>query len=133
MSAASRAEMDDDESRPVATLGLSPAFDSSDATMRLAAMTGDEDDAEKTFKIVRPTMDAINQAAPKPEPRPKLPPKPPQPKPPQPKPQAQRQSVAPPPDKTDDAETTKLGSWLLIALAVLVLAGLYELIEVLFF
>ncbi len=134
VSSASRAGMDADESRPVATLGLSPAFDSFGATMRLASMTNDEKEVEelsKTFKIARPDMDAINQAAPRPEP-----PKSAQPAPPQPKPQAvPRQPVVPPlsPDNTDDVETAKLGSWLLIVLAVLVLAGLYELIEVLFF
>jgi serine/threonine-protein kinase len=57
----------EDESKPVATLGLSSAFDSSAATMRLAALTGTAEDVEefsKTFKMPIPSMDDINRAAP---------------------------------------------------------------------
>ncbi len=60
-----RGEAEDEETKPVATMGLSTVFDSSAATMRLAAMTGSPEDAEefaKTLKISRPTMDAISQA-----------------------------------------------------------------------
>ena len=56
-----------EESRPVATMGLSSVFDSSAATMRLAAMTSSPEEVEefaRTLKVARPTMDAINQAAP---------------------------------------------------------------------
>lgn len=60
-------ETDADEPKHVATLGLSPSFDSYGATMRLAALTNDEELVEelsKTFKMERPTMNAIDQAAP---------------------------------------------------------------------
>lgn len=56
-------------SSTVPTLGLSTAFDSFDATMRLAAMTAAKEDIEelsKTFKMARPSMEDINRAAPKP-------------------------------------------------------------------
>lgn len=56
-----------EESKPVPTLGLSTAFDSFGATMRLAAMTATQEDVEelsKTFKMARPSMDDINRAAP---------------------------------------------------------------------
>jgi serine/threonine-protein kinase len=46
-------------------LGLSPAFDSFSATMRLAAMTTsseDIDELSKTFKMVRPSMEEIQTA-----------------------------------------------------------------------
>ncbi len=65
--AVGREEADADESRPVATMGLSAAFDSFSATMRLAALTGsNEENAEisRTLKMLRPSMEVINQAAP---------------------------------------------------------------------
>ena len=52
---------------PLPTRGLSTAFDSFGATMRLAAMTASSDEVEefsKTFKMVRPRADEINRAAP---------------------------------------------------------------------
>jgi serine/threonine-protein kinase len=58
---------DVEESRPVVTLGLSTAFDSSGATMKLAALTAtaeDVDELSKTFKMARPSIEQINQAAP---------------------------------------------------------------------
>ena len=61
-----RGEAEAEESKPVATMGLSTVFDSSAATMRLAAMTGSPEEVEelaKTLKVARPAMDAINQAA----------------------------------------------------------------------
>ena len=134
ISAASRAEMDAEESKPVATLGLSTAFDSFNATMKLAALTNDEKEVEefsKTLKMARPSMDAINQSAapakptPKPQPKPKLQSGP-----------AQRQSAVPPRPPASgfsDKKAAKLGGWVLVILAILVLAGLFELIEVLFF
>lgn len=54
-----------DESKPVPTLGLSSAFDSCDATLRLAAMTASSEEVEelsKTFKMARPSMEEINRA-----------------------------------------------------------------------
>ena len=64
---AGQAGTDADESRPVATMGLSAAFDSFGATLRLAAMTSSSEEVEAlstTLKIVRPSMAAISQAAP---------------------------------------------------------------------
>lgn len=55
----------EDESKPVATLGLSSAFDSAAATMRLAALTGSSEDVaelSRTFKMPIPSMDEINRA-----------------------------------------------------------------------
>lgn len=54
----------EDESKPVATFGLSQAFDSSAATMRLAALTGTSDDVEefsRTFKMPVPTDEELNK------------------------------------------------------------------------
>ena len=62
-----REEADADESRPVATMGLSAAFDSFSATMKLAALTNSSEEIEelsRTLKMARPNMAAINQAAP---------------------------------------------------------------------
>ena len=57
----------DEETDTVLTMRLSPSFDSVGATMRLAAMTASQEDVEelsKTFKMVRPTPEEINSAAP---------------------------------------------------------------------
>jgi serine/threonine protein kinase len=136
VASSSRAEMDAEESKPVATLGLSTAFDSFNATMKLAALTNDEKEVEefsKTLKMVRPGMDAINQAAAAPAtPKPKSQPKPAA----QPRPAVHHQSAVPPGStagKSADNRAAKLGGWVLVILAVLVLAGLFELIEVIFF
>ena len=62
-----REKSDADESRPIATLGLSPVFDSSAATLRLAAMTSSAEEIEylsKTLRIIRPSMESIAQAVP---------------------------------------------------------------------
>jgi serine/threonine protein kinase len=50
---------EDEEGVPVATLGLSGAFDSMAATLRLAAMTNDEAEVEelsRTLRMLRPDM-----------------------------------------------------------------------------
>ncbi len=63
---AQRAGLDTDESKAVATMGLSTVFDSTSATLRLAAMTGSLEEVEdlaKTLQIPRPNLDAINKAA----------------------------------------------------------------------
>jgi serine/threonine-protein kinase len=115
--AAGRTEMEAEESRPVPTLGLSKAFDSFGATMRLAALTNDEQEVEelsKTFRIPRPSMESINQAASAAKPLPPV----------------KRQAAALP---ARGAATAKWGNWLLLAIVVLVLAGLFELIELIFF
>jgi serine/threonine protein kinase len=55
----------EDESKPVAA-GLSSAFDSAAATMRLAALTGSSADVEelsKTFKMPIPSMEELNRSA----------------------------------------------------------------------
>ena len=57
----------DDESDTVATMRLSPSFDSVGATMRLAAMTASKevvDELSRTFKMARPSAEEINSAAP---------------------------------------------------------------------
>ncbi|MDO8293219.1 MAG: serine/threonine protein kinase, partial [Gallionella sp.] len=60
-----RRHMDEEEAKPA--VALSQAFDSAAATMRLAALTGtseDVDELAKTLKIVRPSAEAIFNAAP---------------------------------------------------------------------
>ncbi len=60
-----KAAADEDEPKPVA-MGLSSSFDSSGATMRLAAMTGSREEVEefsKTVKLSLPLADAPKQAA----------------------------------------------------------------------
>ncbi|MEI7842848.1 MAG: serine/threonine-protein kinase [Gallionellaceae bacterium] len=57
----------DENGDPLAlpTIGLSPAFDSASATMRLAALTASGevvDELSKTFKMARPTLDEIKKA-----------------------------------------------------------------------
>ena len=55
-----------EEIKPVSPLGLSLSFDSSEATMRLAALTASREDVEelsKTFKMARPSIDEINRSA----------------------------------------------------------------------
>jgi eukaryotic-like serine/threonine-protein kinase len=57
----------DEESDMVKTMRLSPSFDSVGATMRLAAMTASPEDVEelsRTFKMLRPSIEEINRAAP---------------------------------------------------------------------
>lgn len=60
-------EASDEEAKPATTGGLSQAFDSTAATMRLAALTTtseDVDELAKTLKIQRPSAEAIKRAAP---------------------------------------------------------------------
>ena len=67
MSGGKHVDTNEDESKPVATLGLSSAFDSAAATLRLAALTGTAAEVEefsKTFKLPIPSMEEINKAAP---------------------------------------------------------------------
>lgn len=106
-------------SSTVPTLGLSTAFDSFDATMRLAAMTATPADVEelsKTFKMARPSMEDINRAAPKPQS--------PQPSAPSP---VDSKSIPPHkslPDTAQAAPSKGGGNGLLIAIVVLVIIGL---------
>lgn len=57
---------DDAGVKPVSALGLSSSFDSSEATMRLAAMTASQEDVEelsRTLRIARPDLGEINRGA----------------------------------------------------------------------
>lgn len=57
----------DEDENGVSAVGLSPAFDSAAATMRLAALTASSEDVNelsKTLNIPRPTDEEIRQAAP---------------------------------------------------------------------
>ena len=112
---AGRAEMEAEESRPVPTLGLSKSFDSFSATMRLASLTTDEkevDELSRTFKMNRPSMQAINRAAPA---------------------TAKAGHGHGKEASADAAATSRWGNWLLIVIVALVLVGLAELIETFFF
>ncbi|MDH4284059.1 MAG: serine/threonine protein kinase [Gallionellaceae bacterium] len=63
--AAQRASPDEEDPKPVA-MGLSTAFDSSAATMRLAAMTSSSQEVEafsRTLKMAAPSGEALKQAA----------------------------------------------------------------------
>lgn len=58
---------EEDELKPATTTGVSQTFDSTAATMRLAAMTAtskDVDELSRTLKVERPSADAIKQSAP---------------------------------------------------------------------
>ncbi|KAF0206391.1 MAG: serine/threonine protein kinase [Gallionellaceae bacterium] len=106
-------------SSTVPTLGLSTAFDSFGATMRLAAMTATPADVEelsKTFKMARPSMEDINRAAPKPQPS-----KPSVPSPADSKPTPPRKSL---PDKAKATPSKGGNNGLLITIVVLVIIGL---------
>ncbi len=106
-------------SSTVPTLGLSTAFDSFDATMRLAAMTATPADVEelsKTFKMTRPSMEDINRAAPKPQA--------PQPSAPSP---VDSKSIPPLKSKPAAAQAAPSkggGNGLLMTIVVLVIIGL---------
>ncbi len=55
-----------DDSKIVTALGLSPLFDSTEATMRLAALTASYEDVEelsRTLRMARPSMEDINRTA----------------------------------------------------------------------
>jgi serine/threonine-protein kinase len=100
-----------EESKPVATLGLSSAFDSFGATMRLAAMTASSEEVaelSKTLKIARPSMDEINQAA---------------------KPAARKLEASAPADpvprsKAEEKAPSKAAGMALVVVVILVIAGL---------
>lgn len=65
--AGTHVDTSEDESKPVATLGLSAAFDSAAATMRMAALTGTAEEVEefsKTFRMPIPSIEEINRANP---------------------------------------------------------------------
>ncbi len=117
ISVARPADSSEDESKPVAA-GISSAFDSAAATMRLAALTGTSKDVEelsKTFRMPIPNLDDINRAVPLPVVKPKVvPPDFSKPKTPS----------ATAPKKQEDEEEGSGGNLLLIVIVVLVLVGL---------
>lgn len=117
----------EDESKPVATLGLSSVFDSAAATMRLAALTGTSEEVEefsKTFKMPIPTAEDLNRANPALAATLPL-----SPKPKSEPPVFSKPKVAPAPagvykEKLDEKEVSSGGNLLLIIVIVLVLMGL---------
>jgi serine/threonine-protein kinase len=117
--AARHVDSREDESKPVAA-GLSSAFDSAAATMRLAALTGTSEDLEdlsKTFKMPIPSMEEINRAAVMPAAaKPKAAP------PDFSKPKVQPAAAVP--KEPEDEEESSGGNLLLIVIVVLVLVGL---------
>ena len=55
----------ENEAKPAATTGLSPAFDSAAATLRLAALTATSEDVDmlsRTLNMARPTSEQIKQS-----------------------------------------------------------------------
>ncbi|MFZ5522945.1 MAG: serine/threonine-protein kinase [Pseudomonadota bacterium] len=95
----------EEEAMASSLAGLSKAFDSTIATMRLAALTAsseDVDELSKTFKIPRPTAEEIINAAPRAK--------------------AERQNQFRPDTKSND------GSFLLLIILLLVLLGLISII-----
>lgn len=112
---------DEEAGVPLATLGLSGAFDSLAATLRLAALTNDEKEVEeisRTLRMARPDFSDAAKAAvvapapvkPKPAPEPAVPPP------------ARVQSAALEDDE-DEEDGGGSGNLLLIAIIVLVLIG----------
>jgi eukaryotic-like serine/threonine-protein kinase len=62
-----RSATGEEDVKSTSAVRLSPLFDSAAATMRLAALTAtseDVDELSRTFNMVRPSAEAINQAAP---------------------------------------------------------------------
>lgn len=58
--------LSEDQTAPVTALNLSSAFDSTEATMRLAAMTASQEDIEelsRTLRFARPSLEEINLAS----------------------------------------------------------------------
>ncbi len=107
-----------DEGGVKLTAGLSQAFDSAAATLRLAAMTASSaevDELAKTLKIVRPGAEAASQAAPSS--------KAPRPVPPAASRPAVPQSPAAPPAQTHS-------NLMLIAAVILILLGIVVVLAV---
>ncbi len=109
---------EDEENVPVATLGLSGAFDSMAATLRLAAMTNDEKEVEelsRTLRMLRPDMGELKPPAATLRPKPIVPPPAPAP--------ARAPAAALEDAEGDEEEPGGSGNLLLIAIIVLVLVG----------
>lgn len=116
----------EEASKPVVK-GLSQAFDSTMATMRLAAMTGTDEavnDFSRTFKMETRNRVIVNRSAPVPT-RLK----------PAPKaafhavPASASAAVEPVSPKQPNAAPAKLGNWLLVIVLIVVLVGLIQLVE----
>jgi eukaryotic-like serine/threonine-protein kinase len=111
---------EEEENVPMATLGLSGAFDSLAATLRLAAMTNDEKEVEelsRTLRMLRPDLgearppSALTASKPKPIPQAVVP--------------VVRQPAAALEDtgETEEEDSGGSGNLLLIAIIVLVIVG----------
>lgn len=114
--ATGREDMDAEESRPVAVMGLSQSFDSTAATMRLAALTSVPEEVEELSKVLKTPLsgaETIRQVVPQ-EANPKAPPAV----------ADRRASVRPPPLKVEQSPPGQSGNLLLITIIVLVLIGL---------
>src|SRR5512135_330347 len=97
-----------EDSEPALNMRLSPSFDSAGATMRLAAMTASPKDVEelsKTFKMARPSVEEISNAAPQPQ-------------------LFARTTPPKPTHPVEEARSTKGGGLLLMAIIALILIGL---------
>ncbi len=109
---------EDEENVPVATLGLSGAFDSMAATLRLAAMTNDEAEVEelsRTLRMSRPEMGELKPPVAPVRPKPITPPPMPTP--------VRTPGAALEDSEGDEEETGGSGNLLLIAIIVLVVVG----------
>lgn len=109
-------DMVEDGGSPVAALGLSSAFDSLSATLRLAAMTNDEQEVEelsKTLRMARPDLSALIPPSVTAIPNKPVPP---------PAPERQPTAALEDSDGTDD-DSNGSGNLLLIAIILLVLVG----------
>jgi len=109
-------EASDEEAKPAVNTGLSAAFDSNEATMRLAALTGsseDVDELSKTLKIERPSAAALKQAAPRPAAIKQTAPRP-----------AAAKPVNRPALHQENENASNEGNLMLILLIVIVLAGI---------
>ena len=103
-------EASEEEAKPAATAGLSQAFDSAAATMKLAALTATSEDVEelsKTLKMARPSAEAIRQAAPVARPS---------------APSAPRHAAQP--SRAEPVSRNGSGNFLLIIIVLLVLLGI---------
>jgi serine/threonine-protein kinase len=91
----------EEDAKSAVVLGLSSSFDSTEATLRLAAMTASKDEVEelsRTLHTARPSLAEINRAEPKP--------------------------VAPPYVRNNEVPPGNGGGYVLLAIIVLVVLGL---------
>ncbi len=108
-----RWQADQEEAKTASVAGLSVAFDSMEATMRLAALTAtsqDVDELSKTFNMLRPSAEEISMAAPKPANQFVMTPV--------------SRPASPQPPAASDTPNTGRGSLILIAIVVLVVLAI---------